>query len=61
MGVPVISKRRRAERNEQQQREIEANQLALKKSIEETQRLVHESENILRRHRLEREEDEAAE
>ena len=57
----MINRRKRAERNEQQAREIEANQLALKKSIEETQRLVHESEDILRRHRKEREEDEAGE
>ena len=57
----MISKRRRAERDEQHAREIEANQQALKKSIEETQRLVHESDNILRRHRREREDDDAEE
>ena len=57
----MISKRRRAERDEQHAREIEANQQALKKSIEETQRLVHESDNILRRHRREREEDDSEE
>ena len=49
---------KRRERAEQQAREIEANQEALRRSIEETERLVHESEDMLRRHRQEREEDE---
>jgi hypothetical protein len=56
-GAFVSDKRKRAE---QQAREIEANQQALRDSIEETQRLVHESEDMLRRHRREREEDDAA-
>ena len=49
-----MDKRQRAE---QQAREIEKNQHDLRKSIEETQRLVDESETMLRRHRREREED----
>jgi len=47
-------KKKRAERREQQSREIEANQKALRDSIAETQRLVGESEAMLRRHREER-------
>lgn len=50
---------RRASRAAQQGREIEENQEALRRSIEETQRLVSESDKMLRRHRREREEDEA--
>ena len=47
----------RRRRAEQQAQEIEANQQQLRKSIEETQRLVSESETMLRRHRQERDED----
>lgn len=47
-------KKKRAERREQQSQEIEANQKALRDSIAETQRLVGESEAMLRRHREER-------
>lgn len=47
-------KKKRAERREQQSREIEANQKELRDSIAETQRLVGESEAMLRRHREER-------
>ena len=50
---------RRASRAAQHSREIEENQEALRRSIAETERLVSESENMLRRHRREREEDEA--
>jgi len=50
-------KKSRAMRREQQAREIEANQSALRASIAETQRLVDESEAILRRHRTELDED----
>jgi len=53
----VPEKRRRAERSEQQAREIEANQQALRNSINETRRLVTQSEDMLRRHRKERGED----
>jgi hypothetical protein len=51
-------KRRRADRQEQQSREVEANQKALRESIAETERLVDESDKMLRRHRREREDDE---
>ena len=49
---------RRSTRAAQQSREIEENQEALRRSIAETERLVTESENMLRRHRRERDEDE---
>lgn len=58
--VAVIpDKRQRADRREQQAKEIEANQKALRDSIAESQRLVEESESILKRHRRERDEDDA--
>lgn len=50
---------RRSNRAAQHSREIEENQEALRRSIAETERLVTESEQMLRRHRREREEDEA--
>ena len=50
---------KRAERRKQQRAEIEASQDSLRKSIAETERLVGESEEMLRRHRKECEEDEA--
>lgn len=50
---------RRLSRAAQQSREIEENQEALRRSIAETERLVSESESMLRRHRQEREADEA--
>lgn len=52
--------RDKAQQEEMEQRqahEMEENQAALRRSIEETQRLVNESEQILLRHRKEREED----
>lgn len=49
---------KKRERDEQQAREIENNQAALRRSIEETSRLVNESDAMLRRHKQEREEDE---
>lgn len=52
-------KKTRAERREQQAREIEANQQSLRRSIAETDRLVGESEKMLERHRKEREQDDA--
>lgn len=55
----IPDKRQRADRRDQQAREIEANQKALRDSIAESQRLVEESETILKRHRREREEDDA--
>lgn len=51
---------RRAARAAQQSREIEENQEALRRSIAETERLVSQSEDMLRRHRRERDEDEAS-
>ena len=49
---------KKRERDEQQAREIEENQAALRQGIQETSRLVNESEAMLRRHKLERLEDE---
>lgn len=53
----MTDKRRRTERREQQTREVEASQKAMRESIAETDRLVGESEKMLRRHRQEREDD----
>jgi hypothetical protein len=50
----------RLKRREQQAAEIEANQADLRTSIAESQRLVGEADNILRRHRQECEADDAA-
>ena len=44
----------RAEREKRHASEVAASQDALRKSIEETQRLVGESEDMLRRHQRER-------
>ena len=49
--------KRRAARREQQAHEVEESQAALRKSIAETQRLVDESDEMLERHRRERETD----
>lgn len=53
----MTDRKKRAERSEQQSREVEASQEALRNSIAETDRLVGESEAMLRRHRQEREAD----
>jgi hypothetical protein len=45
----------RAERRNRQAAEVEASQAGLRKSINETQRLVDESDKMLRRHRAESE------
>jgi hypothetical protein len=50
----------RAARREQQAREVEESQTALRKSIAETQLLVDKSEEMLERHRREREVDDLA-
>ena len=50
-------RKKRAERREQHSREIEESQDALRKSIAETERLVGESDEMLRRHRRECDED----
>jgi len=51
--------KKRAQRREQQSAEIEANQETLRSSIAESERLVGEADEILRRHRKEREDDDA--
>jgi hypothetical protein len=48
----------RAQRRDQQAREVEQSQEDLRRSIEETRRLVDESDAMLKRHRRECEEDE---
>jgi hypothetical protein len=53
----MSDKKKRAERREQQSREVEASQKALRESIIETERLVGESEEMLRRHRKECDDD----
>jgi hypothetical protein len=50
---------KRAQRRKQHTAEIEASQDSLRKSIAETERLVGESDKMLRRHRKECEEDDA--
>ena len=55
-----MEKQRRRERRNQHAREVEASQEGLRKSISETQRLVSQSEEMLRRHRKEVEDDEEA-
>ena len=52
-----VDKRQRAD---QQAREIENNQQALRDSIEATRKLVDQSEDMLKRHRRELEEDDRA-
>ena len=54
--MPDREKRR--QRREQQDREIEENQAALRASIAETQRLMDASDEMLKRHRRERDLDE---
>lgn len=53
----MTDKKKRAERREQQAREVEASQKSLRENIAETERLVEESDDMLRRHRQECEED----
>jgi hypothetical protein len=53
----MTDRNKRAERRAQQTREVEASQKALRESIAETDRLVDESDAMLRRHRQECEED----
>jgi len=52
----MSDRKKRAERREQQSREVEASQKALR-SIAETERLVGDSEKMLRRHRAECDEE----
>ena len=51
-------KKDRVERSERHAREVKASQKALRESISETERLVGESDKMLRRHRQEREDAE---
>lgn len=55
----MTGKDKRAARRNQQSREVEASQKAMRESIEETARLLGESEALLRRHRQEREDDDS--
>jgi hypothetical protein len=48
-----IAEQRKAKRRSRHEAEIEANQKALRASVAETQRLIGESEKMLRRHRKE--------
>lgn len=57
-GEQVGKREQRKDRDRRQALEIEEVQAALRRCIEETQRLVDESERTLRRHRKEREEGE---
>ena len=50
----------RARRRDRQAAEVEASQAKLRASIAETERLVGESDDMLRRHRKETDEDEGA-
>lgn len=52
-------KDKRAKTRDRHALEIEAGQAALRRSIAETERLVSESEKMLRRHRDEHEADDA--
>lgn len=57
VDAPVSDPKKRAERRKQHAAEIEASQEGLRKSIAE--RLVGESDKMLRRHRKECDEDDA--
>lgn len=51
---------KRAERRAQQAREVEESQAKLRASITETERLMDASDKMLRRHRRELDDDDAA-
>ena len=53
-------KRLRAALRTRQDKEVKANQTALRASIKETERLVGESEKMIARHRQERDADDDA-
>ena len=57
----MADKLSRSKRREQQAQEVEASQVELRKSIAETDRLVGESDKMLKRHRQECEDDDAEE
>ena len=52
----MATPKERAERRERHAAEVEASQVELRKSISETERLVDQSDRMLRRHRTECEE-----
>ncbi len=58
--MPDKASRQRAERRAQHAAEIEASQAEMRKNIAETERLVGESDRMLKRHRKEHEDDERA-
>jgi hypothetical protein len=53
-----LDKETREQRRERQAREVEQSQQALRRSIEKTQQLLDQSEDMLTRHRRERADDE---
>jgi hypothetical protein len=55
----MADKEKRAERRRQHAQEVEASVKVLRESIAETDRLVQQSDKMLRRHRKECEEDDA--
>ena len=55
----MADKQKRTDRRDQQSREVEASQDSLRASIAETERLVDESDKMLRRHRKECADDDA--
>ena len=58
-GERMPDKHKSAQTRDRHAREIELSQAALRRSIAETERLVGESEKMLRRHRDEQEADDA--
>lgn len=56
----MSDKEKRAARREQQAAEVEASQAKMRDNIAEAMRLVDESEKMLKRHRNECDEDDAA-
>ena len=55
----VEDRRKRAERRDQRNREVEDSQKAMRASIAATQRLMDESDEMIQRHRREIEQDDA--
>ena len=55
----MANRDQRADRRTQQADEVKASQDLLRESISETERLVEESDKMLRRHRQECEDDDA--
>jgi hypothetical protein len=57
----MTTKQKREARREQQAKEVEASQKMLRESIAQTDRLVNDADQMLKRHGKEREEDDAGE